>query len=219
MLASPSFIRYVDECSKIHNSCYVIENTMDLAASTLFGKARQAVLVLLFEQPETSFYLREISRNTGISTSQLQHELNLLNKADLVHREKDGNRVTYQANTQHPIFSDLQSIVAKTCGLPAGIKAALQPLAADIQFAAIYGSLAKGSNNACSDVDLLIVGEPSLEAIISLIHPLEQKSGREISVRLYAKEEFAERKAKADNFLCGVINGPLIPLLGALHGA
>ena len=205
--------------SKIKNDRSCFESKMDSAANTLFGKSRQAVLALLFEQPTERFYLREIAKITNISSGALQAELAQLHGADLLIRAEDGNRVTYQANTRHPIFSDLQSIVAKTCGLPAGIKAALQPLAADIQFAAIYGSLAKGSNNARSDVDLLIVGEPGLETVISLIHPLEQKFGREISVRLYAKEEFAERKAKADSFLCGVINGPLIPLLGALDDA
>ena len=219
MLASHHNVLILKNRSKITNNRYLIENVMDLAASTLFGKTRQAVLVLLFEQPDTRFYLREISRITGIAPSQLQNELNQLHQADLVCRENDGNRVIYQANTRHPIFGELQSIVAKTCGLPASIKAALLPLAADIQFAAIYGSLAKGSNNARSDVDLLIVGEASLEKVISLIHPLEQKSGREISVRLYARKEFAERKAKDDRFLYGVLNGPLITLLGTNHDA
>lgn len=192
---------------------------MDAAANTLFGKTRQAVLVLLFEQPETSFYLREISRVTGISPGPLQSELSQLHKADLVLRAKDGNRVTYQANAQHPIFNELQAIVGKTCGLPSLIKGALMTAAVDIKYAAIYGSMAKGSNHARSDVDLLVIGELSLEKLISLIHPLEEKSGREISVRLYGEIEFAERQAKGDSFIQAVMAGPLIPLIGPTHDA
>ena len=219
MLAINVSLGQESTCSKIKNKYFSIENEMDAAANLLFGKTRQAVLVLLFEQAGQSSYLREIARATGIGPGQLQNELQQLCKADLVVRREDGNRVTYQANTRHPIFAELQSIVSKTCGLPARIKAALMPLAAGIQFAAIYGSFAKGSNNARSNVDLLIVGEPSLETIISLIHPIEQKSGREISVRLYTKEAFAERKAKGDSFLSGILNGPLMPLLPPPNGA
>lgn len=187
---------------------------MDAAATTLFGKTRQAVLVLLFEQPNECFYLREISRATGIMPGPLQYELSQLHKADLVLRANDGNRVTYRANTQHPIFSELQSIIAKTCGLPNRIKAALQSSAPSIDFATIYGSLAKGSNHARSDVDLLVVGNVPLQELIDIIRPLEEHAGREISVRLYTREEFAERRKKGDHFLVGVMTGPLIPLIG-----
>jgi predicted transcriptional regulator len=105
---------------------------MDSAAAVLFGKTRQAVLALLFDQPEQTYYLREMARRTGIAPGPLQHELSQLHKADLVIRLRDGNRVTYQANTAHPVFSDLQGLVSKTCGVPAQLIAALAPHATQI---------------------------------------------------------------------------------------
>lgn len=192
---------------------------MDAAANILFGKTRQAVLVLLFEQAESSFYLREIARLTSLAPSQLQTELTLLCKADLVLRVKDGNRVSYQANARHPVFPELQSLVAKTCGLPARLKAALMPSAEAIEFATIYGSIAKGSNHAASDVDLLVVGDLTLEQVIALIQPLEEQLGRQISIRLYQRHEFAERQARGDAFILGVLSGAMIALLGQWHDA
>lgn len=192
---------------------------MDTAANILFGKTRQSVLVLLFEQPESSFYLREISRVTGIGPGPLQQELSQLLKADLVLRANDGNRVTYRANTQHPIFSDLQAIVSKTCGLPYRLKAALAPASAHIEFAAIYGSLAKGSNHGQSDIDLLVVGTLPLQELVALIRPLEEQTGREISIRLYTPDDFRTRRESGDAFLSAVISGALIPLAGTLHDA
>lgn len=192
---------------------------MDAAASVLFGKARQAVLSLLFEQPSRTFYLREISRLTGIGPGALQHELGQLQLADLVLRAKDGNRVAYQANTLHPVFPELQSIVGKTCGLPAQLNAALQPQAERIRFAAIYGSFAKGANHARSDVDLLVVGTVGMEEAIAAITPLEGRIGREISVRLYSPEEFRQRRGEKDSFVERVIAGELVPILGKLDDA
>jgi hypothetical protein len=143
----------------IKNDSSITWNNMDSAAAVLFGKTRQAVFALLFDQPGAWYYLREISRITGIAPGPLQHELTQLHKADLVVRLQDGNRVTYQANTAHPAFVDLRGLVSKTYGVSAQLTAAFAPHAARIVFAAIYGSLAKGTNHARSDVDLLIVGD------------------------------------------------------------
>lgn len=206
-------------CSKPWNTRSTFEYTMDAAANTLFGKTRQAVLVLLFEQPQANSYLREISRATRISPGALQHELNQLQQADLVLRANDGNRVTYRANTRHPIFGDLQAIIGKTCGLPSRIETALAASGTRIDYAAIYGSVAKGSNHAASDIDLLVVGSLSLAELIELIRPLGEQAGREISVRLYDKEEFRECRTKADPFLETVMSGPLIPLVGQVYDA
>jgi DNA-binding HxlR family transcriptional regulator len=91
-------------CSVIKNKCSVNEIKMSSAAAILFGKTRQAVLTHLFDQPERTAYLRELSRQTGIGPGPLQNELNQLRKADLVIRQQAGNRVRYAANVAHPIF-------------------------------------------------------------------------------------------------------------------
>lgn len=212
---APSATNYENSCDIIKNNCSHNWCDMEATAAVLFGKTRQAVLVLLFEQPEQAYYLRELARQTGISPGALQHELGQLQKADLVERSQDGNRVTYRANTAHPVFADLQSIVRKTCGLPAQIKAALQPFAAQIRFAALYGSLAKGLNHARSDVDLLlIVGDLSLEQALAAIVPVEARIGREISVRIYNAEDFRTRREQGEHFIINVMSGPLTSLIG-----
>lgn len=187
---------------------------MDPVANILFGKTRQAVLAQLFEHPEKGCYLRELSKQTGISPGALQHELKQLYQADLVLRREDGNRVVYQANREHPIFSDLQAIVHKTCGLPTQIREALAPLAERIRFAALYGSISKGHAHARSDVDLLIVGAVGLDETLKAISPVEKSIGREISIRIYSQEDFHKRRTDKESFLTGVLKGPLEILLG-----
>lgn len=192
---------------------------MDNATAVLFGKTRQAVLARLFEQPDKPCYLRELSRHTGISTGALQQELMQLYKADLLLRTEDGNRVLYRANTAHPLFPELLSIVHKTCGLPAQIKAALHPIAGNITYAAIYGSVAKGGEHARSDVDILIVGTLSFEQAIQAIAPIEEQIGREISLRLFSPEEFRTKRGAGDSFIRSVLGGEHIDLLGTVDDA
>ena len=208
-------VNYENSCYIIKNICSYSWNNMEATAAVLFGKTRQAVLGLLFEQPEHAYYLRELARATGVSPGALQHELGQLQKADLVTRSQDGNRVVYRANTAHPVFADLQSIVRKTCGLPAQIKAALDPFAAQICFATLYGSLAKGINHARSDVDLLIVGDLNLQQALAAIGPVEASIGREISVRIFSAKDFRTRREQGEHFTNSVMNGPLTPLIGS----
>jgi predicted nucleotidyltransferase len=186
---------------------------MDTTAEILFGKTRRALMLLLFEQPNRCFYIRELSKLSGISPGAVQHELVQLTKAELVIRTRDGNRVYYQANTVHPVFPDLKSIIHKTWGVPTLLAAALQPLRERITFCAIYGSFAKGTNHARSDIDLLIVGEIGLEQTITAIVPIEEKISREINVRLFSVDEFYKRLEERDPFIQSVMNG-LLPVFG-----
>jgi predicted nucleotidyltransferase/DNA-binding HxlR family transcriptional regulator len=120
-------LSFSPDCTIIKNDCSQKWCNMNAAADILFGKTRQAVLAVLFEQPDQGFYVRELQRLTGISPGALQHELARLLKADLIERREDGNRVHYQANRSHPLFSDLQSIVHKCSFHPAARQTKRKP--------------------------------------------------------------------------------------------
>ena len=188
----------------------------DATASVLFGKTRQAVLALLYTHPERDFYLRELSRLTGISAGALQYELNALAAADLITRAKSGSRVNYRANQLHPIFLELRAIVEKTSGATELLRTALAPMTDDISLAFIYGSTAKGTNRARSDVDLVVVGDVDLADLVRQLGPAEEKLGREISPRVFSNREFAARLKSKDRFLTSVVRGPKQILLGEL---
>ena len=157
-----------------------------------------------------------MARMTGISTGALQKELDQLVSAGLVLREPDGNRVTYRANAAHPVFDELSGLVNKTCGVAALLGQALQPLLPAIDFATLFGSFAKGSDQARSDIDLMVVGRVSLAELSESVGVVEERIAREVNVRLYDPAEFRQRYRKRDRFLCGVIEGPHVTLHGRL---
>jgi len=191
---------------------------MDSTASILFGKTRQAVLAALFESSEQGIYIRELQRQSGISSGALHHELGRLMNADLVFSQPDGNRVRYCINQAHPVAAPLQEIVEKTCGLPPRLRQALAVLGQRLEFAAIYGSIASGNAHAVSDIDLILVGDVTHDEIIQRIQPLEHQLGREISFRLYDRQTFKSR-ADTDPFLTKVLQRPMIPLIGSANDA
>jgi predicted nucleotidyltransferase/DNA-binding HxlR family transcriptional regulator len=191
---------------------------MDATASVLFGKTRQAVLGALFQDPEQGWYLRQLERETGLSTGTLHLELKQLIKADLIRKRQDGNRIVYQPNPTHPIYEPLREIVEKTCGIPARIGQGLAELGDGIRYAAIFGSMARGRDSAASDIDLIVVGKLSNKDLIPTIQQLEQNLSREIGFRLYSPEEFLQRR-ETDPFLQRVLSQPLTPVMGKLDDA
>ena len=132
----------------------------------LFTSTQQRVLALLFGQPDRSFFVTELMSLADSGRGAVQRELRRLAQSGLVTVTKVGNQKHYQANRDSPLFEELCSIIKKTVGLQEPVRAALEPLRNKISLALIYGSIAKRSDTAASDIDLLLVSdELTLEEI------------------------------------------------------
>src|SRR5688500_8594075 len=128
-------------------------------ADALFSKTQQRVLGVLFGRPDQSFFANEIVRLAGGGFGAVHRELAALEAAGLVTASRIGNQKHYQANRQAPIFEELRGIVTKTVGVADVLRAALAPLKPRIRAAFVYGSIAKGTDTAKSDIDLMVVGD------------------------------------------------------------
>lgn len=183
----------------------------------LFTKTQQQVLRLLFGQPGRSFYANEIVRYAGLGIGTVQRELVRLSEVGLLTVTRQGNQKHYQANAASPIFEELRGIVVKTFGMADVLKAALQPVADKIQLAFIYGSVAKGSDTAESDVDLMLIADRlSYTALMTLLGEVEAQLGRAVNPTLYSLAEL-KRKRKEDNaFVQRVLQQPKIILMGSI---
>ncbi|AFM27135.1 putative nucleotidyltransferase [Desulfomonile tiedjei DSM 6799] len=183
-------------------------------SSALFGRVRSSVLSLLFCHSDTSFYFREIERSVNMGRGAVQRELENLVNAGLVVRRKQGNHVYFQANPKSAIFPELRSLMVKTAGIADILRQALAPLSERITFAFIYGSFAKGTETADSDVDVLFVGEAKLSEIVDLLMPAQQIMGREVNPSVYPLKEFSTKIAGGHHFLTSVVRDPKIFLIG-----
>jgi predicted nucleotidyltransferase len=181
----------------------------------LFTKTQQRVLGLLFGNPDRSFYSNELVRLSGVGNGTVQRELLQLVASGLVTAGLIGNQKHYQANRAAPIFEDLRGIVLKTFGLADVLRACLEPLAPRIQVAFVYGSVAKGSDNAASDIDILIVSDHLAYAdVIDALRDARQALGREVNPSIYKRVEFEKKVSEEGGFLNRVLEAPKIFLIG-----
>lgn len=184
-------------------------------ATAIFSDSQSRVFQWLFGQPERSYHLSELRRLTGLGSASLQRELNRLAVAGLVSCERVGNLRCFQANPQSPVFGELVGLTRKTLGVEPILRAALLPLAPSLKLAFVFGSVAKQTDTAQSDIDVMLVGENLLlSRILDLLIPLEAVLGRKINPTCYTPAEFERRRAETDSFVYRVLAQPILPLIG-----
>ncbi|MDD1700226.1 MAG: hypothetical protein LUQ04_05465 [Methanoregula sp.] len=186
---------------------------MNLLSEILSSKIRAEVFRILFGVDDTALHLREIERRSGLTIGTVQQEMKKLLQLDLIKRRKDGNRIYYQANKEHPLYTEIRNIVLKTSGLAEVIKGALSA-SPDIKMAFVFGSIAQHTEKAASDVDLMVVGAIGLRKLTGLLTDVSGKIGREINPHVFSEKEFVKRKKGQDHFLNKVLESPRIFIIG-----
>jgi predicted nucleotidyltransferase len=194
----------------------VIETTGLGLGDALFSKTQRQVLGLLFGNPERSYYAKEIVRYAGVGIGSVQRELEKLAGVGLLTVTQIGNQKHYQANRRAPIYEELRGIVLKTFGLADVLRKALASCSGRIDVAFIYGSVAKATDTASSDIDVMIVGQDlSYSEVVALLAETEAQLGRTVSPTIYKPADFARKLGEDNAFLSRVVGQPKIFLIGS----
>ena len=176
---------------------------------------RRKVLAVLMMRVGQSFHLRELARMTGIaSVGSLKKELDLLVQHGLLKLVRTGNQTQFSANTEHPVFPELQGLVRKTSGMVDLLQQALLPLANQIRVACVFGSVARGTETQQSDVDLLLVGEVGFGQAVMALHDYQALVGREINPKVFSISEWQIKKSAGNAFVLDVLSKPKLFVLG-----
>jgi len=183
-------------------------------AVALFPRARRAVLGLLYGLPDRAFYLREIAARVGTGMGQVQRELSRLAESGILRRFEQGRHVYYQADPRCPVFAELQGLVAKTLAGLGQLRQALSDLEERIAVAFVFGSVARGDDRAESDLDLLVVGDVSLQEVVAAVGPLQDLLGRQVNPIVYPPEELRSKIEGGHHFLTAVLAAEKIFVLG-----
>lgn len=188
-------------------------------ADALFTSTQQRVLGLLFGQPDRGFFVTEIIALADSGHGAVQRELARLAGSGLAIVSRIGNRKYYRANPDSPIFHEICGIVRKTVGVEETVRNALEPLQERLSLALFHGSVARRTDTAASDIDLLLVSDHlTLEEVYAALAPAEKLLGRRVSPTLYTLEEFRRRREAGSGFLSRVLESGHVILAGSLDG-
>lgn len=150
--------------------------------SLITSKTRVKLLIKFFSNPGNRGYLRGLAEEFNESTNSIRVELNRLSEAGLLVSEPGGKTKNYKANQQHPLYGEMQSIVAKYLGFDRLVEVVIKNLG-NVQRAVVLGDYAKGIDSGT--IELMLVGEEiNGEYLDFLVEKAENKIKRKVKVQV-----------------------------------
>ncbi|MDL5048238.1 hypothetical protein QQ054_19720 [Oscillatoria amoena NRMC-F 0135] len=102
-----------------------------------------------------------------------------------------GNKKLFSANTKHPLFKDINSILFKYTGLDRIVEQVLGKLG-DLERVYLVGDLGRGVDSPI--IDLIIVGNINKEFLARLTEKAEAIIDKKLRYATFTPEQFNEQK-------------------------
>ncbi len=207
-------IVHIDIPCKSINIPNMSNNPNEMLGETLFGKVRRKVLSTFVLNPDRSFYLLELIRFLNCGRGAVQREVSRLSKTGIITRTKIGNQVHYAANKNNLIYRELRSIFSKTTGLIDLLKADLECCNDPLGMAFIYGDYARGTAEENSPVNLIVIGDTTMDAIRACTVDFSREAARKLHITVLTASELRKRAISRDRRIQEILAGRKVFLAG-----
>lgn len=154
------------------------------------SKTRINLLLKFFLNSKNTGWLRSLEAEFPETSNAIRLELLRLERAELLKSRLVGNKKVYQANTKHPLFPEINSLLMKHFGLDEVIERVTKKMG-DISEVYLVGKLAKGQESKM--VDFWFVGENiDKEYLVKVVEKAEAKIERKVRYIILSKTEFID---------------------------
>ncbi len=183
----------------------------------LFGsKTRVQLLRVFLNNPESFFFVRELTRTLGTHLNSVRRELDNLEqlgiiqshtKIDLereIEKKLKDNKKYYKLDNNFIFVEELRALLIKAqVILEKSLVQKIERLG-NIYFCMLSGIFV-GRTDA--SVDLLMVGKVNRASLLRLIKNFERELGRQINYTIMTESDFKYRKDVTDRFLYDLLEG------------
>lgn len=173
----------------------------------LFGsKTRAKLLNLFFENPEKSFYVREMTRVIDEQINSVRRELLNLESIGVIKNETFDNKVYYSANNKHPFAHPLSEMFSKKNSSISGQEIKTDSWEERCRAVKKYlkGLVVTNRLPGQDGVDLLIIGDDKTKKLSRWAEVVEKKQGKPINYVIMTPDDFTYRKNVNDRFLADI---------------
>lgn len=153
--------------------------------SLITSKTRVRLLIKFFVNAANSGYLRGLSVELNESTNAIRKELNHLSQAGYLIKSSSQNKIAYQANTKHPMFSTMRKIVHQFLGLETIVETVLERMG-HVKRILVIGDYAKGIDSG--NIEVVVEGdELNTDYIKHLSSKLKDEIDRQVQFLITSK--------------------------------
>ncbi len=174
----------------------------------LFGsKTRAKLLRLFFENPEKSFYVREMTRVIDEQINSVRRELLNLESIGIIKNETFDNKVYYSANNKHPFCRPLTDIFSKKINTLSDqdIRETTWEEYCRPVKKYLKGLVVTNRLPGQDGIDLLIIGNDKTKKLTRWAEVIEKKQGKPINYVIMSPDDFTYRKSVRDRFVADVL--------------
>ena len=174
----------------------------------LFGsKTRAKLLKLFFENPEKSFYVREMTRVIDEQINSVRRELLNLESIGIIKNETFDNKVYYSANAKHPFTRPLTDIFSKRIdgARDKDVKATTWEEYCRPVKNYLKGLVVTNRLPGQDGIDLLVIGNDKTKKLTRWAEIIEKKLGKPINYAIMSPDDFTYRKNVRDRFVLEVL--------------
>lgn len=154
------------------------------------------MLLKFFSNSSSRGYLREMAKEFGESTNSIRLELNNLSKAGYLQTEEQGRSIYYSANTRHPLYNELKSLVHKYLGIDKILEDVIHKVLkrlGKLEMAFITGDYAEGRDSGI--IDLVVVGDIDQQFFKQCVDKVEKLIHRRVRSLVLSSQEFEKTRA------------------------
>jgi hypothetical protein len=192
---------------------YIKQQMTDALVTIFGGKTKARILETLLTHPSESFHLRGLAQAAGTDSGNTSKLLKLLVESGLVLAAPDRHSTRYSINSGSPLVAPLRQLVACAGSLMVDMREVANTLSA--AYVGVYGSVASGTDDGNSDVDVLVVGKLSVVAAQTAFKSVARKHGKAINVVAVTARDLTQRLSEGGAFWASVAEGKKIDLKGA----
>lgn len=178
----------------------------------LQSKFTNEIIGYFFVNPTKRLYLKKLSEVLDVDAGNLSRQIKKLEVDGIINSEIEGRQKYFFLNPNYPYLNEIQKIYNAQFSLPLLFKKTLSSVKG-IKEAYIFGSYAKNTMVAESDIDLLLIGNHDALKARRVILPLQKKIGREINMIDFSEHEYQDKKAAGDDFLKNIFFGKFIKII------
>lgn len=174
----------------------------------IFGsKTRAKLLRLFFENPEKSFYVREMTRVIEEQINSVRRELLNLESIGVIKNETFDNKVYYSANSKHPFYRPLVDMFSKKIDLTrekdihdTTWEEYCRPVKNYLRALVVTNRL-PGQEG----IDLLVIGNDKTKKLTRWAEVIEKKQGKPINYVIMSPDDFSYRQSVHDRFVSEIL--------------
>lgn len=170
----------------------------------LFGsKTRAKLLQLFFENPEKSFYVREMTRVIDEQINSVRRELLNLESIGIIKNETFDNKVYYSANNKHPFAHPLSEMFSRKIDLSRekDVHSTTWDEYTRPVRRYLRGLVVTNRLPGQDGIDLLIIGDDKTKKLTHWAEIIEKKQGKPINYVIMSVDDFTYRRSVKDRFV------------------